>query len=41
MNNINHKLQIYAKVVDENEEENKDKNGCPLFFVLKKVKFDK
>ena len=30
---VNHKLQVYARVCDENEEkENKEKNDCTKFF---------
>ena len=32
-------LVEYTQVFSENNEENKEKNDCPWFFVLKKVRF--
>ena len=32
LNKINRKPQSHAKLCDENEEENKEKNDWPLFF---------
>ena len=40
LNNLNHKPQIYAKVCNENEEENKEIHDGLIFFALKKIKFD-
>ena len=34
LNNLNHKLQSHTMVCDENN--NKKKNNCPLFFVNQK-----
>ena len=36
LNKINHKPQSHAKVCDENEEENKEKNDWLLFFKRKR-----